>query len=846
MFRFQKPPTHRVENPSRGILLDATYRGDSNSAVLYFLNPEKQTYFRWMDNTGHTSYLLTDAEIEEIGPLLGDDPDYSGLDIATKYDSIRDKYVDVTKVLASNPNAIGGAPSRYRSRNFRDILTEAGHNVWEARIRYVNNYCYDTNIEMGMSYTVTKNKIETLTNESIKEQRNKVLKVVTEKTPYTDMIDHWVRLSEEPIPFIKCASLDIEVLPETPTSMPNANIATQPVITTSFVTSDNRKIIYMLKRIGTAGGEGMFDGDITFFDDEKSLLQKTFDTIDEYPFIITFNGDSFDMLYLFNRAMKLGFNPQKIPVYVIQKTCKLSHGVHVDLYPFIKNPSIQNYAFKEKYKEFTLEAVSQGLLGKGKLKFDKFIESLSYVELANYCVNDAQLTYELFTFGNHTMFNLIIVLMRMANLSIYQITRNKISDWVLSTMFYIMRRRNWLIPNTEDLLSKGENQTKSKVKGKNYEGAIVKEPKTGIFFNVVVVDFASLYPSEVKERNIGFNTINCKHKECMDATGNHVPGTTHYLCKKNKALEADVIGGLKDVRVYYYKQEAKNKSNPLSNFYKVLEQALKVYINAAYGVFGSPSFQLLCPPVAESIAAFARHDITAVMNKAEEIGADNLYCDTDSDFLNNPTVEQTEKLKDFARLELKLDLEVDKVYKYAIFSTRKKNYLGVYKDGTVDIKGMTGKKKHTPPIIKKPFYAIIEVLKSINTMDDYEGAKTKIEAISKDSYNQIKNRKWKLEDLAYSVRMTKDIDQYMVNSQHVKVAKLLEEMGVPVKGGDNIEFIKATNEQGVMPVMGAEPAYVDTESYLEELGSALSQILDCVEIEWSKIEGITTLDMFVS
>src|SRR4030042_2491782 len=124
MFRFQRP-SHRVERPQHGILFDATYRGDKNSAVLYFLNPERQTYFKWLDNTGHTSYLLTDAEVGEVGLAIGDDLDYTGLDLVTKYDSIRDKHVELTKVLASNPNAIGGQASWGRTENFRDLLTKA-------------------------------------------------------------------------------------------------------------------------------------------------------------------------------------------------------------------------------------------------------------------------------------------------------------------------------------------------------------------------------------------------------------------------------------------------------------------------------------------------------------------------------------------------------------------------------------------------------------------------------------------------------------------------------------------------------------------------------------------------
>ena len=798
-----------------------------------------------MDTSEHTSYLLTDAGIEDIGQFLGDDPDYIGLDIVTKYDSIKDKYVELTKVLARNPNAIGAQATRERTNNFRDILTDAGFNVWEARIRYVNNICYDMKYEVGMPYRVTLKTIKPIHYKDVAERKHKILEEMTKETDYTDALDHWVRISEERVPLFKYASVDIEVLPETPTTMPNAIMANQPIIAASMYGSDGKKIVYLLKRPGVSTGEGKINVEADISNEEVTLIHKVFRLMNQYPFIITFNGDNFDLMYLYNRAIKLGINKKLIPVYILKKVAKLKNGVHIDLYPFIKNPSIQNYAFKEKYKNHTLEAVSQGLLNRGKIQLDKYMDNLTYIELANYCANDADLTYELCTFENNAMLNLILALTRMANLSIYQITRNKISDWVKSSMFYMMRKRNWLIPNEKDLLSRGEIQTVSKVKGKGYEGAIVRDPRNGIFFNVIVMDFQSLYPSQVKYRNIGFASINCPHESCKSATDNKVPGTTHWICKKVRSLEADVIGGLRDVRVLYYKREAKNKNNPLSKFYAILEQAIKVYVNAAYGVFGSTAFALFCPPVAESIAAYSRRDIMAVVDRATEIKADPFYGDTDSIFLNNPTMDQTKELKRFAHDTLKMDLDVDKVYRYGLFSTRKKNYLGVYKDGSVDIKGLTGKKKQVPQIIKEPFYKVLEVLKKVNSMDEYETAKSEIWNICNEYYKKIKNKQWdSMEQLAYNVRLSRAVDQYAVNAQHVKVAKMLQEMGQEVRGGDNVEFIKATTEEGVMPLLGANPEFVDIDNYLAELGTTMIQLLDPMDISWEEIEGVTTLDMF--
>ena len=70
-----------------------------------------------------------------------------------------------------------------------------------------------------------------------------------------------------------------------------------------------------------------------------------------------------------------------------------------------------------------------------------------------------------------------------------------------------------------------------------------------------------------------------------------------------------------------------------------------------------------------------------------------------------------------------MDLEIDKTYRYCVLSNRKKNYLGVTKSGKVDVKGLTGKKSHTPPFIKKLFYELIEILSKVQTVEDFKKAK---------------------------------------------------------------------------------------------------------------------------
>lgn len=72
-----------------------------------------------------------------------------------------------------------------------------------------------------------------------------------------------------------------------------------------------------------------------------------------------------------------------------------------------------------------------------------------------------------------------------------------------------------------------------------------------------------------------------------------------------------------------------------------------------------------------------RDTTTKTIQKCQEIGIEVVYGDTDSLFLKDPTEGRVEEVSKWARVNLGIDLELDKEYRYVVFSDLKKNYLGV-------------------------------------------------------------------------------------------------------------------------------------------------------------------------
>jgi len=853
-------PPVAPENLPCSYFVSATYDGKTRKALIKLYEPVSSQIHFWYDNTQHQPYCLTNLsryELEKISRVTHHEG-FDRLENVEKIDPLSNKKVNITKIITKDPLAIGGRPSGC----IRDIIPEDfpkvsevpvnpdDIKVWESTIKYYQSYIYDQGLLPGMIYEIKNSQLVIKKLEDVERTVSQIRDTFKDATPEElDFIEDWARLLEYPAPKFRRIALDIEVLAPIPTRVPDPRQAAYPVICVSLWSSDKPKRVLLLKRKGIREGTEHLPADVKLqeFDTEDELIKAVLEELWNYPFVLTFNGDDFDLRYLFHRSLNLGIRRNEIPIEVGKRSCTLNYGVHIDLYKFFFNRSIQIYAFNNRYKDVTLNDVGKALTGLEKIPLAKTLGDLTYSELAKYCLRDSEITYKLTSFEDELVMKLILVLTRISTMPMEDVTRQGVSRWIRNFLQREHRKRNMLIPNPKEILAtKGKTATKAIIKGKKYKGAIVVEPVPGVHFNVAVMDFPSLYPSIIKVWNLGYQSILCSHPECRN---NVIPDTPHWVCTKKRALESLLIGSLRDLRVQWYKPRSKDKSlnTDLRSWYNITQGALKVILNASYGVFGAETFDLYCPPVAEATAAIGRHSITEILNKAMQLGIQVLYGDTDSLFLKNPSKQQVEELAHWTEQNLKMSLDVDKVYRYAVFSSRKKNYLGVLEDGTVDVKGLTGKKKHIPTFIKKAFDKMKDRLAKVKNPAEFKKAKEDIIEIVRDCYMRLKKREWEnMSELAFNVVLGEEIEHYTKTTpQHVKAAKILQEKGAELRAGDLISFVKTSKPPNVKPVELTTKSEVDVDKYIAYLRSTFDQVLDALGLEFDEIIGLTKLERFM-
>ncbi|ARM76327.1 DNA-directed DNA polymerase I [Acidianus manzaensis] len=817
-------------------LLSADYDGKKGKALLKLYDPETGESAVYYDQTGHKSYFLVDLTPEQVRkiPKIIRDPSFDHLEVVSKIDPYTGKPISLTKIVVKDPLAV---------RRMREHVPKA----YEAHIKYFNNYIYDLQLIPGMPYKLNHGKLEQVNlNVDIEE----VKKAFADSDELTkEMAIQWAPLFEADIPAVKRVAIDIEVYTPVKGRVPDPYKAEFPVISISLAGNDGLKKVLVLKREDVSQGSVNNDGiSVEYFETEGKLLERFFEIIKNYPLMLTFNGDDFDIPYIYYRSLKLGYFPEEIPFEIGSRETKFLCGFHVDLYRFFFNKAVRNYAFGGKYSEYNLDAVASALLGMSKVKVDSMISDLDISKLIQYNFRDSEITLRLTTFNNDLTWKLIILFARISKLGIEEMTRTEISAWVKNLYYWEHRKRNWLIPLKEEILERSSKlRTAATIKGKGYKGAVVIDPPVGVFFNVTVLDFASLYPSVIRNWNLSYETVdvgNCKKiYEIKDETGEKL----HEVCMDKPGITAVITGLLRDFRVKIYKKKSKQKDidEDRKMMYNVVQSGMKVFINATYGVFGAETFPLYAPAVAESVTALGRYVITNTVKRARELGMRVLYGDTDSLFLYQPTQAQLNEIVKWVKDNFKLDLELDKSYRFIAFSGLKKNYFGVFTDSTVDIKGMLAKKRNTPEFLKEAFKEVKDLMININSPSDLEEAKKEIANKVKEVYNKLKNKEYNLDDVAFKVMLSRDLESYeKTTPQHVKAAMQLKALGIQTLPRDIILFVKVKSKEGVKPVQLAKITEIDVDKYYEAVKSTFEQLLKSLGISWDEIASTISIDSF--
>ncbi len=748
-----------VKSFSQGFLLDGYFDSDNNGFYCVFYLPESGgKLVKWLDPNGR--------KVVRYYGHLSNINGYHAIH-HQKWDALEFKMRDMTDIIVHTPTQTA-VP-------FINALIAENFKIPE--LQY---YTY-RQVVPGAWYAVQNNRLVIINLDHSKANEIKQ-KLLGETKDLVDLALENFPILDSPVPDIPRLAFDIEVgSPRETFAIPEK--AEFPVISVAMSSSKGYDKVLVLgendlneTEISTMIENHSFNpiNSVEFFSNEKDLLVRTFQLLMSSPIVLSFNGNSFDIPYLMNRAKKLGI--QYIPIKQHRRfplEYHISGTIHIDLMSFFRNQAIRLYAFGGKYSTWNLDDIAEALLGTKKIEHDLWFDEMSIADLIVYNLVDSRITLDLTRFSNNLAWTLIVMIMRLGKIPITVLTQFSISNWIRQWLTYDHARRGYLVPEKDRILAvKGNFESSAGIEGKGFAGAIVLDPVSGIWRNVIVIDFASLYPSTTKRRNISYETVRCEGKGHEWCKENTVPGLSHWVCIRYTGIMSSLVGFVRDLRVRWYKSLKKKSKGEKKIFYDMVQASLKVFINASYGVFGASDFDLFCPPVAESTTAFARDALLTLHGLAEEEGIPVLYGDTDSLFLYQPPKDVLDRIMFRMLIRHGMELGIDYEFKFLYLTDRKKNYFGFTTNGKIIIKGLQGKKSNTPAFIRKIFKNVLTTFSEM--IDDHGLSEIKRHVIEMVTpvFTKLKKRTMPIEELKTQYTLNKDFDKIKQKTPAVMIAFL--------------------------------------------------------------------------
>jgi DNA polymerase elongation subunit (family B) len=343
------------------------------------------------------------------------------------------------------------------------------------------------------------------------------------------------------------------------------------------------------------------------YKDEADMLEAFVKYVKEQDpdILVGYFSDGFDMPYLRKRAEKnkvrlsLGLDGRQ-PTFARGRipSAKVHGIVHVDIFRFIESVYSQ-YLTSET---LGLDDVSSELLGEKKTDFDVFqainSKNKDWEKFFEYNLQDSVLTYKLL----EKLWPDIQEFSKIIQEPLFEITRSSMSQQV----------ENYILHNLEKYKEIEEkrphhDEIGARRQREKYEGAFVFQPKAGLYENLAIFDFTSMYGSVIVSHNLSKSTyLEKKEKGALEVD----IGKKAYFSKK-RGFFPEMLGEVIKKRKEH-KQDYKKNPNPIT---KARSNAYKLLTNAAYGYLGFFGARYYCVEAAASTAALARKHIKEAIEK---------------------------------------------------------------------------------------------------------------------------------------------------------------------------------------------------------------------------------------
>ena len=552
----------------------------------------------------------------------------------------------------------------------------------------------------------------------------------------------------------------------------------------------------------------------TFDGDEKALLKNFVEAIKKYdPDVITgYNIDGYDLPLLEERCelhgidLDIGRDGSKLQRRM-QRFWQAQGRVIADAWWNVKR--------EVRPRQESLNAVAKELLGREKHDVNPKEMDAEWAnnpqKVMDYCLEDAKLAVEIL---EH-----IMVLQKYQHLSsVAKLPLDDVINGITSGMI------DSLMIRFADSKAIGVPMTNRRKRTGHIEGGYVHSIDPGLYEWVCVLDFKSMYPSIIIDRNLCFST------RSDDGEIETPIGVKFKSPDQKKGLLPELLNNLMKDRDEAKKLQAAAKTDYEENYYRRVQEAIKILMNSVYGVFASYFYRFTNLDIGASITAYAREYVKEIIAELDKENLEVIYGDTDSVFFRSPhsnlekTVEIGESIAERYSVGAK-QLEFEKILQPFFSHGVKKRYVGkqVWPKESMLVRGYETRRTDAFPAQVSALEDIFAKLMARDIDNALESSQDWVTRISKGEVAKDQ----------MVISKTVNLSRKYVNEDnqaHLQAYKKYIETGRPFVSGMKISFI-VTNAN-VSPMI-VEPYIPEEECpepdynyYADRIAKSLSRLTE--------------------
>ena len=369
-------------------------------------------------------------------------------------------------------------------------------------------------------------------------------------------------------------------------------------------------------------------------------------------------------------------------------------------------------------------------------------------------------------------------------------------------------------------------------------GGFIYEPEYGIHDHIGELDFTSLYPKIMWQKNLSGETVKCS---CCPNSTNRVPELDYNICQRWTGIVPLSLDILLKKRAIYKTRKKEAKNANARSLYDQRQSALKWILVCSFGYLGFKNARFGKIDAHIATCAFSRKILKQAVAIAEAHGFRLVHGIVDSMWLKKPsaTAEEYEKLCNEISRELNLPISFEGIYKWVVFLNSKidprvpvlNRYYGIFQDGTLKVRGIDLRRHDTPGIVRQCQEEMLGVFSEANNSSEFKQLIPKALNVLERYATLLRKRRVPLEDLVIEKNLSKDPDEYAHKVPQAIAARHLVREGGTVHAGQRVNYILTHDWAGVPeklalpPELADENTVYDSQRYIDLLCSSATNLL---------------------